>query len=161
MLGCGGERDAGEAFAIYHLESAIGRPGIKGDLRCGPPRPVCPGVVRQPPPRTFHYAILQKPALTEEGVVRASVRSAGATVIVPFTASGSRAFAALTKTAARIGGRDQVWHHVAVVVGDEIVAFPEVDFDRYPDGLVAAPSIRVVAANAAEADDLVRRLRGG
>ncbi len=67
----------------------------------------------------------------------------------------------MTKTAARIGGRDQVWHHVAVVVGDEIVAFPEVDFDRYPDGLVAAPSIHVVAADAAEADDLVRRLRGG
>lgn len=61
---------------------------------------------------------------------------------------------------ARTGGRDQGWHHVAVVVGDEIVAFPEVDFDVYPDGFPDAPAIQVEAASDADARDLVERLRG-
>ena len=76
------------------------------------------------------------------------------------TAAGREAYARLTKEAARVGGRDQAWHHVAVVVGDEIVAFPEVDYDDHPDGIVAARRIEVVAASDADARDLVRRLRG-
>ena len=47
-----------------------------------------------------------------------------------------------------------------MVVGDEIVAFPEIDFDVYPDGIPNAPAIQFPAASAADADDLVRRLRG-
>jgi hypothetical protein len=66
----------------------------------------------------------------------------------------------LTREAARVGGRDQAWHHVAVVVGDEIVAFPEIDYDVYPDGFPDAPAIQIVAASDADADELVRRLRG-
>ena len=60
-----------------------------------------------------------------------------------------------------MGGRDLGWHHVAVVVGDEIVAFPEIDYDDYPDGLPHAPAIHIVAASDADARDLIRRLRGG
>jgi hypothetical protein len=82
-------------------------------------------------------------------------------VVVNLTAEGTRAFARVTKEAARIGGRDQGWHHVAVVVGDEIVAFPEVDYDDFPNGLPDAPGIQIVAASDADARDLVRRLRGG
>ncbi|HEX4930454.1 MAG TPA: hypothetical protein VFV62_07060, partial [Gaiellaceae bacterium] len=52
-LGCGGRDQDGERFAIYHLETAIGAPGDEGELRCGPPRVACPGVVEQPPPRMF------------------------------------------------------------------------------------------------------------
>lgn len=159
-LGCG-EGDGGDEFAVYHLEAAIGRPGDEGELRCGPPRPVCPGVVRQPPPRTFRYPVHGEPALTERDILRSSVQGEGTAILIPLTASGSRAFAAVTKTAARIGGRDQVWHHVALVVGDEIVAFPEIDFDLYPDGFVGSPGIQFTAASGADARDLVRRLRGG
>ena len=63
----------------------------------------------------------------------------------------------MTKEVARTGGRDQGWHHVAVVVGDEIVAFPEIDFDVYPDGIPNAPGIQFPAASAADAGDLVER----
>jgi preprotein translocase subunit SecD len=164
--GCGGGGHDGEQFAIYHLETSIGRPRADGELRCGPPRPVCPGVVEQPPPHVSRYAVLRRPALTGDDIDRSTVRrttaSTGAPlVLVDLTAAGSRAFARVTKEAARIGGRDQGWHHFAVVVGDEIVAFPEIDYDDFPDGFTHARAIRIVAASDADARDLVRRLRGG
>jgi hypothetical protein len=160
-LGCGGDDPKGARFAIYHLETAIGRPGDEGELRCGPPRTVCPGVVPQPPPRTFRYRVLAAPALTDEHIIRSTVRRTGTSgLTVEFTAEGSDAFARLTREAARIGGRDQTWHHIAVVVGDEVVAFPQIDFDDYPDGIRAAPAIHLQAVSAADARDLVQRLRG-
>jgi hypothetical protein len=164
--GCGGGDGDRDQFAIYHLETAIGRPGSDGELRCGPPRTACPGVVAQPPPGVFHYSVLAPPALTAADIDRSTVRlgndpeTGAPLVIVDFTAEGSRAFAKVTKEAARLGGRDLGWHHVALVVGDEIVAFPEVDYDRYPDGFTHAPGIRMGAASDADADDIVRRLRG-
>ena len=50
---------------------------------------------------------------------------------------------------------------LSIVVGDEIVSFPEIDFDEHPDGIPDAPSLRISAADRADARDLVRRLRGG
>jgi len=160
-LGCGGRDQDGERFEIYHLELAIGPPGEEGELRCGPPRAACPGVVEQPPPRLFRYAIRQEPALTGDEILRdtASV-SAGPAVTVELTAEGRTAFAQVTREAARIGGRDQGWHHVAIVVGDEIVAFPQIDYDEFPDGFTDAPAIRFVAVSEVDARELVRRLRG-
>ena len=160
-LGCGGQVQEGERFAIYHLELAIGPPGEEGELRCGPPRAACPGVVEQPPPHVFRYAIRQEPALTGHDILRDTVSvSAGPAVTVELTAEGRTAFAQVTREAARVGGRDQGWHHVAIVVGDEIVAFPQIDYDEYPDGFTDAPAIQFVAASDADARDLVRRLRG-
>ena len=163
--GCGGDREDGEGLALYHLETAIGPPGRDGELRCGPPRTACPGVVEQPPPGTFHYAVLGAPALTDDDVEASRIRRAadpatGAdVVIVGLTAEGRTAFARLTKEAARAGGRDQAWHHVAVVVGEEIVAFPEIDFDVHPDGIAGSRVLRIAAAGRADADRLTR-LRG-
>lgn len=165
-LGCGGEDHDGERFRIYHLETAIGRPGNEGELRCGPSRVVCPGVVRQPPPRAFRYVVKAGPALTGDDIDRSTVHRATdpttgtPLVVVGLTAEGSRAFARVTKEAARVGGRDQAWHHVAVVVGDEIVAWPEINFDAFPDGIPDAPRIQIAAVSDADARDLVRRLRG-
>jgi preprotein translocase subunit SecD len=166
--GCGGDGDGDvEPFAVYHLETSIGRPKSEGELRCGPPRPVCPGIVEQPAPRLARYAVLREPALTGDDIDRASVRrtidaeTGAPVVVVDLTAEGTRAFARVTKEAARMGGRDLGWHHVAVVVGDEIVAFPEVDYDDYPDGFPDAPAIQIVAASDADARDLIERLRGG
>ena len=165
-LGCGGDAPDADRFAVYHLESAIGAPGDAGELRCGPPRTVCPGVVSQPPPRTFRYRTRAAPALVDDDVVRSSARRATdpATgtplVVLDLTTHGRDAFARLTKEAARVGGRDLTWHHVAFVVGDEIVAFPPIDFDVYPDGIAAAPSLRIAAVSDADARDLVERLRG-
>lgn len=164
--GCAAAGRDAERLRIYHLEAAIGPPGAQGELRCGPPRLVCPGVVRQPPPRTFRYDVRAAAALTDDDVVAAEARRAtdpatgAALVVVPFSPAGSAAFARLTKEIARVGGRDQTWHHVAIVVGDEIVAFPEIDFDEYPDGIVDAPEIQIVAVSDADARDLVERLGG-
>ena len=165
-VGCGGDGDRGEEFRIFHLEAAIGPPAVEGELRCGPPR-ICPGVVEQPAPRVVRYAVRAAPAVTSDGIERASVRRAtdsatGApVVVVELTAEGRDAFARVTKRAARVGGRDQAWHHVAIVVGDEIVAFPEIDYDAHPDGFPDAPAIEIAAASDADARDLVQRLRGG
>lgn len=163
---CAGDEAEGESFRAYHLETAIGGPGEEGELRCGPPRPVCPGIVRQPPRRTVHYQVRAEPALTEEHIVRAGVRRAtdpgtGAPIVVlPLTADGRRAYARLTREVARVGGRDQTWHHVALVVGDEIVAFAQVDFDQFPDGFEDAPAVQITAAGDTDARKLVERLRG-
>ena len=165
-LGCGGNEPDGERVAIYHLETSIGGPGEEGELRCGPPRLVCPGVVRQPPPRAFRYRVRGDPALAHGDGGGSTARRATdlATgmplVVVEFTARGREEFARLTKEVARVGGRDQTWHHIAIVVGDEIVAFPQIDFDDYPDGITDAPALQFVAASDADARDLVGRLRG-
>jgi hypothetical protein len=165
-LGCGDDGRTGEEFAVYHLEAALGPPGETGKLRCGPERTACPGVVAQPPPRTFRYAVHAAPAVTSDGIDRSTVQrgsdsQTGAPfVTVALTPEGSEGFARVTRTAARTGARDQGWHHVAVVVGDEIVAFPEVDFDAYPDGIPDAPGIQIAATSDADARELVRRLRG-
>ena len=42
---------------------------------------------------------------------------------------------------------------VEQLVGDEIVAFPEIDYDDYPDGFPHAPTIQIVAASDADARD--------
>ena len=163
---CGGNEDGGEEFRVYHLEAAIGPPAADGELRCGPPRVACPGVVEQPVQGAVRYDVRADPAVTSDGIERATVRRAtdpatgSALVLVELTAEGRGDFARVTKRAARVGGRDQAWHHVAVVVGDEIVAFPEIDYDAYPDGFPDAPAIQIVAASEADARELVRRLRG-
>jgi len=157
---CGGG-DRGERFELYHLETAIGPPGAEGELRCGPPREACPGIVVQPPPGEVRDRVLSAAALEGDGIDRASIVAAGDLVSISFTAEGIEAFGRLTREVARHGGRDQAWHHVAVVVGDEIVAFPEIDFDQYPNGIPGAPGLQVATASTAAADDLVERLRDG
>ncbi len=163
--GCGGDDGDREGFALYHLETAIGAPGADGELRCGPPRVACPGIVDESPDRVSRYPVLAEPALTDDDIDRSSARRADdlgtgtPVVLVDLTAEGSEAFARLTKEAARLGGRDQAWHHIAVVVDDEIVAFPEVDFDVYPDGIANASRIQIAAASDAEARELTGRLR--
>ena len=165
-VGCGGGENDREQFALYHLETAIGAPGADGELRCGPPRVNCPGIVQESPTRVSRYPVFAKPALTGDQIDRSSARRAAdpdtgaAVVLVDFTSEGREAFARVTKRAARVGGRDQAWNHVAVVVGDEIVAFSQVDFDAYPDGFTNAPTLQIPAASDTDAQELVRRLRG-
>jgi len=159
VLGCGGGGAEPERLALYHLELALGEPGTEGELRCGPPR-ACPGVVAQPAPREVRYEVRGPPGVGGDGVDPASARAVGASVSVAFTASGRAAFARLSRDVARYGGRDQGWHHLAVVVGDEVVAFPEVDFDAYPNGIPDAPGLSIAALDRADARELARRIRG-
>jgi hypothetical protein len=159
-LGCGGGDGGGERFAVYHLELALGPPGEEGELRCGPRRTACPGVVAQPPPAEGRYDVLADPGLDDTAIVRDGIRAEGSSVLIPLTSEGSAAFAALSREVARYGERDQAWHHLAVVVGDEIVAYPQVDFDQYPEGISNAPSLQIAAVDGADARELARRLRG-
>ena len=156
---CGGD-DRGESFELYHLETALGPPGAEGELRCGPPR-ACPGIVMQPAPREVRYEVLGPPGLADDGIDRTSARTLGQAVSITLTAAGRAAFARLTREVARYGDRDQAWHHLAVVVGDEVVGFPEIDFDAYPNGIADAPGLQIAALSEADARDLVERLRGG
>src|SRR5688500_5801773 len=100
---CGGDEDGGEEFRVYHLEAAIGPPAAEGELRCGPPRIACPGIVEQPMRSTVRYDVRAAPALTDDGIERATVRRAtdpttGAPlVVVELTAEGRDAFARVTK----------------------------------------------------------------
>jgi hypothetical protein len=158
VLGCGGGAE-GESIAVYHLELALGPPGEEGELRCGPPRS-CPGVVPQPSPREVRYEVLAAPGVDGDDVDRTTARSAGTAVSVALTEAGREAFARLTREVARYGGRDQGWHHLAVVVGDEIVAFPEIDFDAYPDGIPDAPGIEITAVDPDDAAELAGRIAG-
>jgi hypothetical protein len=158
LLGCGGGTEA-EPFAVYHLELAVGPPGEEGELRCGPPRS-CPGVVEQPAPREVRYDVHGEPGVEGGGIDRASAEAIGSIVSVALNGSGRDGFARLTREVARFGARDQGWHHLAIVVGDEIVAFPEIDFDAYPNGIADAPGIELGALDPADAAALARRLRG-
>ena len=81
-VACGGGDRGGDEFAIYHLEAAIGPPGTAGELRCGPPRAECPGVLQQPPQHDYHYAVRKAPSLTGDDILRDSVRT------IPGTAAG-------------------------------------------------------------------------
>jgi hypothetical protein len=158
-VACGGDAGGDESFAVYHLERALGRPGEEGELRCGPPRS-CPGVIAQPAPREVRYEVLAPPGLGEESIDRASAPATATPVSVMFTVAGTAAFARLTREIARYGGRDQGWHHLAVVLGGEVIAYPHVDFDAYPNGIVGAPGLQLTAVDAADARALARRLRG-
>lgn len=153
---CGGDD---ERFAIYHLELALGPPRAEGELHCGPPR-TCPGVVTQPSPREVRYAVTGGPGLDADDIARDTARSFGRAVVVELTSDGREAFGRLTREVARYGARDQAWHHLAIVVGDEVIAFPEVDFDAYPNGIADAPSLQITAVSEADARDLAERLRG-
>ena len=83
-VACGGGDRGGDEFAIYHLEAAIGPPGTAGELRCGPPRAECPGVLQQPPRHDYHYAVRTSPPLTGDDILRDSVRT------IPGTAAGEQ-----------------------------------------------------------------------
>jgi hypothetical protein len=159
-LGCGGETDDGERFAVYHLELVLGPPGAEGELRCGPERPVCPGVITQPPPREVRYHVSGAPGFEGDEIERAAVRAHGAVLSIPLTGEGTTALASLSREVARHGGRDFGWHHLLVVIGDEVVAFPEVDYDRYPDGYPNASVLELEAGSPGDARELARRLRG-
>jgi hypothetical protein len=160
-LGCGGGEGDGERFAVYHLELALGPAGEEGELRCGPPRLACPGVVAQPAPIEVRYEVLAEPGLDDSSIDRDEVRAEGSQLSIPLTGAGMEAFAGLSREVARYGERDQAWHHLAVVIGDEVVAFPQVDFDQFPDGFPDSPSLQIAAVDEADARQLVERLRGG
>ena len=116
-------------------------------------------MLAQHPRRDVRYQVLAEPGLEGDGIDRAGIEARGELVVIPLTAEGTAAFGRLTREVARYGARDQGWHHVAVVVGDEIVAFPEVDFDQYPNGIPNAPSFQLTTTSAAVAQEFVERLR--
>jgi SecD/SecF fusion protein len=86
-----------------------------------------------------------------------------------FTASGAKAFRSVTATIAHRGqevstGPTHLFQHFAVELDGTLVTVPEIDFAKYPDGVVLPAGARgaiVDAASIQQARQLVAELRLG
>ena len=161
--GCGGvERDA---LWLYHLEEQVRGPAPFGQLSCGPPTPRCPDVEGDPG-GVLRYGLRGDPAVggTDFAVRTLTVRTDPATgapvLLVPFSRDGARRFEAFTRELARDGAEQGEPQHVAVVLDREILAFPAIDPDAYPEGLPGAPGLQIALATRAQAERVAAKLRG-
>lgn len=156
--GCGGgdndEPEAsGPAFAVY-ADDAIGDRADDGPIRCGAPRAACPPNFIQPT-GSYRYEPQGEPALGPEAVAeaRAAPVEAEWVVSVDLTTEGARAFSELTRRLAEEGKEAERPRHAAVVVGGEVVAYPEIDYVQYPTG-IQTTAIQFFAADEQDARDL-------
>jgi hypothetical protein len=156
LAGCGGgEEPAG--FAAYHVERQVETTADEPDVTCGPPALLCPYASGQG--ERIGYAIAGDARLDGSAIDRGSVRADGPRVLVTLTADGAARFRELSRDVARAGLRGEP-HHLAIVVGDEIVAAPTVDPAAYPDGIDAGGGLELTVADDAEAARIAESLRG-
>ena len=121
------------------------------------------------------YAFDRGPELTGRDIVPSSVRSqfdqnSSPVVTMQFTPRGRREFLRVTRRealrgrsrAARHGGPADSFQHFAIVIGGELVSLPYIDFQHNPSGIPADNGVEIAGLGSkAEADRLVRKLRGG
>ena len=163
LAACGGDEEPaseGVRFAVYDSEGQLGDRANDGSLRCGPPRALCPPALIEPT-GTYRYEPEGEPALDETAVAGAGVaESEGAPIVtVDLTTEGAQAFQDLTKRIATAGSEAGRTHHVAIVVGDEIVALASVDATNYPEG-IQTTQIQFFAAGQADAEAIAARING-
>jgi preprotein translocase subunit SecD len=163
--GCGGDDgdsggDEGVAFAVY-ADDAVGDRVDEGSLRCGAPRAVCPPNLRNPT-GSYTYEPTGEPALGPEDTAGAKAEGSGATwsVTIELTGAGAEKFTRLTGRLAAEGAEAERLRHAAVVVGDEVVAFAEVDYELYPQG-IQTTSLELFAADEADAKRIAERVNAG
>ena len=159
---CGGddeepEGSEGLAFAVY-ADNVIGDRADEGSLRCGRPRALCPPNLLQPT-GSYTYEPSGGPALGPDDTAGASVEGSGATwaVTIELTGAGAQKFQRLTARLAQEGKRDERLRHAAVVVGDEVVAYTEVDYEAYPQG-IQTTSLELFAIDEADARRIAERV---
>ena len=167
LVGCGGAEDGGASIAFYHLEAQIRGPVDNGgDVTCGETAVVCPGAADEGGPATYEYAVTGDPALTQDDVVtdRAQALVADITgqaaVTLDLTEGGAKAFHDFTRELVRIGRERASPQHIAVVVGGEIVSWPSIAYEEYPDGLTGANGVQFAVATVDDAQRLARAIRG-
>ena len=167
LAGCGGGDGSGAPIAMYHLEAQIRGPAeADGDVTCGPTAVLCPGAADEGGSATYEYAVAGDPALTEDDVVteRAQALVADVTgqaaVTLDLTDDGANAFHDFTRELVRIGRERASPQHIAIVVGGEIVSWPSIDYQQYPDGLTGDTGVQVIVATLEDAQRLAREIRG-
>ncbi|HWH04816.1 MAG TPA: hypothetical protein VNT23_00100 [Gaiellaceae bacterium] len=157
IAGCGGEDEPearGPAFAVY-ADDVVGGRADDGSLRCGAPRAACPPNLVQPT-GSYRYEPRGEPALGPEAVAEArTTPSEGDWVVsIDLTADGARAFSELTQRLADEGKEAERPRHAAIVVDGEVVAYPEIDYVQYPQG-IQTTSLQFFAIDEQDARDLV------
>jgi preprotein translocase subunit SecD len=158
--GCGGDDardDTGVAFAVY-ADDAVGDRVDDGSLRCGTPRAVCPPNLRNPT-GSYTYEPTGEPALGPDDTAGAKAEGGGSSwsVTIELTGAGAEQFTRLTQRLAQEGAEAQRLRHAAVVVGEEIVAFAEVDYELYPQG-IQTTSLELFAVDEADAKRIADRV---
>ena len=176
LLGCGNEDREGATLVGYHLEKHWAEsepPTRREDLKvppdarivtCGPPTSICPGVP-EIPRQTVYYALTGEPDLkTRDFVVRGArmtfSRASGPVIHVRLTEEGQARFRGLTRNMARVGRRQLRHQQLALVVGDQLVAFPTIDYQLNPDGIDSRVIEITGIGDADEAREMAKALRG-
>jgi hypothetical protein len=116
--------------------------------------------------RIFDPSGLVKTEVTNDGVVRSSVRAvrqtdASGSLIGTFTKVGAAKFCSLTRALARRGARLARPQHFAFEVAGRIYTRPWVDYKAFPNGLCGSPGFEVGGMRLAVARSLARLIRGG
>jgi hypothetical protein len=97
-------------------------------------------------PTAGYYVLRGRPALSGTEITdphqSKDPGTGAADVTFGFTASGAKAFQALTATIARRGARlsrvgDTLDQHFAIVLDNRLISVPFVDYKQYPDGISA------------------------
>jgi hypothetical protein len=117
------------------------------------------------------FVLRDKVALTNADVTHPqAVKTAGEDAVkLTFTKQGALVFQNLTKRIAHRGqevsdGTDHVFQHVAIGLDNGLIAVPQIDFRKYPFGVVANPATRstdIVTGSAQQARQLAAILRTG
>ena len=116
------------------------------------------------------FAVLEDdPAITDQHVLgaRAEHRDAPTedasdfAVALGFTSEGSRRFRELTEQVAREGALRGVPERFAIVVDDEVVSVPMLDYREYPTGIISREALISGLRDADEMNDLAALLDAG
>ncbi|MGZ4410906.1 MAG: protein translocase subunit SecD [Gaiellaceae bacterium] len=102
----------------------------------------CPGLQTLPKPGdTWYYLFKSKPALTGKDLKAGGIRAdldpngGGAIVTLSFSGHGNKVFHAVTSAEATRGAIKGVTQHFAVVLDNQLITFPYIDYKQFPDGL--------------------------
>ena len=163
LAGCGGS-DGGASIALYHLEAHVRGPVADGEVTCPSTVVVCPYTNAES--MAHGYDLAGDPALTEDDFATERAQalldanSGQPAVMLDLTADGAKKFEELTRELARTGHARTEVQHLAVVVGDELVSWPSLDYQLYPDGLDGENGVQIAVDTVADAQRLAREIRG-
>jgi hypothetical protein len=162
---CGGgekENVPRSAIAVYHLEVDLRGPSPLGEIVCLPAAGACPNGA---PGEMAQYLVVAGARLDGDDVEREKTRTdfdpatGQPVVLLSLTESGAQTFRGLSKSIARAGRSSGSPHHIAVVVDGELVGWPALDYEAFPNGFEHASSVKIAFGDEAAAKRLVERVR--
>jgi SecD/SecF fusion protein len=105
-----------------------------------PTAPPAVGFVPKPN-QTWYYLFKYKPALTGKDLKAGGIKAdfdpqtGGPIVTLSFSGHGNKVFHQVTKTEATRGSIKGVAQHFAVVLDNQLITWPQIDYSQFPDGL--------------------------